>query len=1410
MRTGRIYAVLALAVLCTLTIVATGVWADPADVDNPPTEDWVFDEGRTTTLSGATWDVEYNITVTGGSTLNIDTSTWTIGSTLGTAPVWISVESDSSLSIDTSTLISSTGSNGFYITVYGEISLTNCDLTGLVENPANEGAISIFNGKAYLHTVKISDCFEANALYALNSNVSIWWSTFTDIDKGAIRFIMDSIPQGEDRYLTIWNSHISIVGASGVRMSAYSSYGHGELYIDGMSMDNTTGAGVWVEQGDGTAADHGTGSMNVTIKDLSCRDIGGDGILTTSHYQDGGPGGMGSFNVVASNIQIERCDGAGIRNLVFESDIAYRMDIEYATIADIAKNVDVDGLQGLVLEHTNRASAGTVNVSVNHSTIERCAWGGFLDKGNNDMVTIHNTTFRDNVGYGVYANIPRYGIQSAMAFSACSFIDNDGYGIELVSEVQPAGGGAIYDVLDSEFIGNTGPGLALVIRLSVRTNQPLFVGFNVTDSTFEDSPDTPAILMDLYRLVGDARLDLRGSMLDGTNGIQVIGGIGIDCDVRMMIEDTVITNNTGSAIDVAAQANTKTLLNVTLDGLSAHSLTGDAVTLSNDMARVQTTTVTSMVYIWNSVIVSDKGTALWVSTNGKHQNGITSISLENTTMDGMNRALVLRGHDGQVNGCTFHGRLLEDILAIDSVISLRHADLSGPLEDKVIVMTRGEVKLFCTLQVYVTWSSNAPAVGATVMVRDNALTTLAIRSAQDPDGRISQLVINTYIVQASGVVTRNPYTINASFSGVATQVGLVLEEDTEITVILHDSVAPDVHILSPESGSIQQSSVIRVVGTAWDYQSELASVRISVDGENWTTIEGATSWNVKINVTNETIDRFDGRIVVQVVATDNAGNDAMDATAVRIIQRPPGVTVYFPPDGYVTNEASLKVSGVTDQGALVRINGVPVDVLVTMFEATLTLVEGENTISIMSTDILGNTAVVRLKVTLDTRPPYVVLSNPSGNVVTNLNTMTVVAVLENDLQVEVNGESVAYGSDWYPLDSGRLEYPVSLVEDENNIVIWAMDPAGNTIRISRQVLFDSEPPWIEVTRPTEGMHVSSHYVEVMGTVDPTAVLRLNGEVVTTADGIFMVSISAAEGANTLVFWAVDGAGNERTMEIGFTVDTEMPSLVLTSPTEDPQVVTTSRFQITGTVESAGMVTATSLTLDGYPFTTIDDGAGGETIFYLAISEEDGTFEIPVDLADGLNEMTVEVWDATGNSASITVRLVLDTKAPLLTVLVNPSRTRDDGTIETWDRNIHITGSTEPDAALELNGVRIVVAEDGTYEAYYKLSKDSDTLLSLTSVDKAGNVRMWEEVMTYKVSAEESEDGSPWALIGGLVVFLVLVVIAIMYVRSRSPEGGEANAPEGDEGMSEDEEVVVESDELEEMLDEIEGPEGGER
>ena len=62
--------------------------------------------------------------------------------------------------------------------------------------------------------------------------------------------------------------------------------------------------------------------------------------------------------------------------------------------------------------------------------------------------------------------------------------------------------------------------------------------------------------------------------------------------------------------------------------------------------------------------------------------------------------------------------------------------------------------------------------------------------------------------------------------------------------------------------------------------------------------------------------------------------------------------------GTVTNNPDLWVRGVTEIGSRVEINSVPVGLVVSMFTHKVTLVEGPNTISVISIDTLGNINIV--------------------------------------------------------------------------------------------------------------------------------------------------------------------------------------------------------------------------------------------------------------------------------------------------------------------------------------------------------------------------------------------------------------------------------------------------------------------
>ncbi|NIT79106.1 MAG: hypothetical protein GWO44_19990, partial [Thermoplasmata archaeon] len=83
------FGILALVAVFALVAIAVSVSADPADTNSAPTEDWIFDEGKTTTIKGKVWTLMYNITVMNGSVVKFDGCTFTINGTSDWDPVYI-------------------------------------------------------------------------------------------------------------------------------------------------------------------------------------------------------------------------------------------------------------------------------------------------------------------------------------------------------------------------------------------------------------------------------------------------------------------------------------------------------------------------------------------------------------------------------------------------------------------------------------------------------------------------------------------------------------------------------------------------------------------------------------------------------------------------------------------------------------------------------------------------------------------------------------------------------------------------------------------------------------------------------------------------------------------------------------------------------------------------------------------------------------------------------------------------------------------------------------------------------------------------------------------------------------------------------------------------------------------------
>ena len=119
----------------------------------------------------------------------------------------------------------------------------------------------------------------------------------------------------------------------------------------------------------------------------------------------------------------------------------------------------------------------------------------------------------------------------------------------------------------------------------------------------------------------------------------------------------------------------------------------------------------------------------------------------------------------------------------------------------------------------------------------------------------------------------------------------------------------------------------------------------------------------------------DGAHSVYFNVTDHDGNAATQVTtAITIDTTPPVLTLSSPVDNLVTNNPSCVVSGVTNDNlsspVTVKVNNQEVSVAENgSFSTTLTLTEGENTITVVATDGAGKSSTVTRPVILDTHAP---------------------------------------------------------------------------------------------------------------------------------------------------------------------------------------------------------------------------------------------------------------------------------------------------------------------------------------------------------------------------------------------------------------------------------------------------------
>lgn len=182
---------------------------------------------------------------------------------------------------------------------------------------------------------------------------------------------------------------------------------------------------------------------------------------------------------------------------------------------------------------------------------------------------------------------------------------------------------------------------------------------------------------------------------------------------------------------------------------------------------------------------------------------------------------------------------------------------------------------------------------------------------------------------------------------------------------------------------------------------------------------------------------------IVVDAVDLAGNHNVTARTVVLDTRPPALELTAPPEGYVTNLSSVVLSGFSEGGALLSVDGdttlVPGEPGVRSgFSIPLSLAEGQNTIFISSADAAGNLNYSVRHVFLDTAAPGLVVNSPASGHRTSDSSVFITGETEPGAVVTINSREVPVGQ------TGSFSLESRLASGFNRFTVRATDSAGNS------------------------------------------------------------------------------------------------------------------------------------------------------------------------------------------------------------------------------------------------------------------------------------------------------------------------------------------------------------------------------
>ncbi len=289
-------------------------------------------------------------------------------------------------------------------------------------------------------------------------------------------------------------------------------------------------------------------------------------------------------------------------------------------------------------------------------------------------------------------------------------------------------------------------------------------------------------------------------------------------------------------------------------------------------------------------------------------------------------------------------------------------------------------------------------------------------------------------------------------------------------------------------------------------------------------------------------------------------------------------------------------------------------------------------------------------------------------------------------------------------ENGDFTWDFKEMPEGDNIVMHAVvwDVAKNMNETSVSIIIDRTPPALIVTEPKNGLVTNVQDVQVKGTYETGAKVRINGlEREGPYTGILSEMFQLAEGNNTIVVEVEDRAGNTASVALFVKLDRFAPTLTVLDP-RDGLITKVTNISVEGDVELGPRITIT---------VSVMRDTGDDLVDEPIEVNEDGTFSHRVDLAEGKNTIIVRAWDIAKNQAEVTRVVMVDTMLPMCKITL-PA----DGFVTNLN-TVRVVGTADIGSTLYLNGKQIY--NDGKVDRTVNLN-EGPNVIELRAVDAIGN------------------------------------------------------------------------------------------